>query len=696
MSEGDFQWPHDLAVDPADNSVYVVDTPEGSERGSTPATVRIQKFGTGLGAPTASVSVPTPTGSSPYASTPFVAGVAVDSQLERLYVLEDAKTTQSGHTEFAGYRIVAYSTKETGKLLTTSPSVKLHGEPGVFYVFPPMPETEEPTIEVLSTPQGIAVEPGTHDLVVLGVDSTGNTLVQRISTSGPEYTEGKFEAAYDDGTAHAIAQPSRSANGLVVPAEGTIYLVARNAAGGSTAPGVVELSTKAPASMENPAVTIVEKEPGTPGFKQLTGGIADKGVDAGAAIAAAPDRPLIYAFETNEPEEPFSEPATPGVYEIRGMSTTPGPELGSQQIVYGGKKFGEPCSLTSKAMAVAAGSGGVLYALDEGGVETNEGPTSFGFDLVKFGPAGSGCPIPSANFSIDGEGSSETVAVKKGEAVKFDAGISQLNGEEPEEVLWDLDGSGKYATKITGSPASLTTSETYITPGIYTIGVKVLLSKGGAYGDPAPVTKVLEVEPTPPTASFEAFLASDLAKAIGAGQSIKPEESVTFNAEGSVDPTGECVLQPPSCKQTTKLKSYTWTFGDGKTEKTSSPQYTRAFSNSGTTARAETVSLTVTNEENVESMTPATQTLTIEGKEAPITTPPIITPPIVTPPIVTPLKEVPNGVAPVRPLTRAQKLVKALKACKKVRPRKRRLSCEKFAEKKYGAHHGKAKKKSKK
>jgi hypothetical protein len=37
-----------------------------------------------------------------------------------------------------------------------------------------------------------------------------------------------------------------------------------------------------------------------------------------------------------------------------------------------------------------------------------------------------------------------------------------------------------------------------------------------------------------------------------------------------------------------------------------------------------------------------------------------------------------------KPLTRAQKLAKALKACKKVRNKRTRASCEKQARKKYG------------
>lgn len=53
-----------------------------------------------------------------------------------------------------------------------------------------------------------------------------------------------------------------------------------------------------------------------------------------------------------------------------------------------------------------------------------------------------------------------------------------------------------------------------------------------------------------------------------------------------------------------------------------------------------------------------------------------------------------NGCARPRPLTRAQKLAKALKTCRKAKKKSKRVSCEKLARKKYGPKGKKAKKKT--
>ena len=56
----------------------------------------------------------------------------------------------------------------------------------------------------------------------------------------------------------------------------------------------------------------------------------------------------------------------------------------------------------------------------------------------------------------------------------------------------------------------------------------------------------------------------------------------------------------------------------------------------------------------------------------------------------------PPARAAIKPLTRAQKLAKALQACKKDRSEKKRVSCEKQAKQKYGPTKTKKTKKAKK
>src|SRR5262249_50990645 len=152
----------------------------------------------------------------------------------------------------------------------------------------------------------------------------------------------------------------------------------------------------------------------------------------GAQIALSSDDSLVYATQVSKPEE-LGGPGA-GSYEVRGMSTEEGPELGGQKVVFGGGTT--HCVLTSKANAIAAGKDGVVYALDEGDFEVVEGkavPSPFGFALVEFGPNGSGCPIPVAAFKIN-ESDASTVTVSKGQAVVLNAGESSLNGDEPIEL----------------------------------------------------------------------------------------------------------------------------------------------------------------------------------------------------------------------------------------------------------------------
>lgn len=606
-ASGQFSFPTDLAVDPADNSVYVLDEPEGTQPGVGPSHFRIQKFSASLGKPTASALIETPTDAKGHHST--VDGIAVDSSLHRLYVLKAIRTPlgeTSGYA-YVGSEIDAYSTTPTGETLPLASGVPA----GVFYTFP-APPTEESKIPAgsLGTPDGLAVDPSTHDLIVLGKNASFRTVVQRIATTEP-YSSGTLHETLED-TSNSLTAMG-AANGVAVGPTGSIYLVTSNvpAGAGSSRRGIVKLT----GSFATPTITVVHED--TSESPRLTGGSGSFGArDQGAQIAVSSDRSLVYAAQAKKLEEPFEEPKEPGNYEIRGMSTADG----SQQILLGGGT--STCSITSASNAIAAGSNGVVYSLDEGNIEEGGGHTSFGFHLIEFGPGGSGCPEPAASFKMNGDAASPTVTVQRGQMVTFDASGSTLHGEKPVEVDWDLDGSGKYATKVTGNPANLTTSLRYLKPGTYTIGLKIVLEKNGNFGNPAPVTRTLHVEPSVPTAHFEASQAEPAAG-----------ETVTFNASESVDPEGG-----PEGEPTHKLKSYHWNFGDGTPETTTTtPEVSHAFANPNPESRSVTVELTVTSEEEQQSA-PTTQMLSVKGtpaqKEPEHTVPPVEKQPLVTPIVV--------------------------------------------------------------
>lgn len=688
---GQFDYPSALAVDQTDNSVYVLDEPGASERGAGPTSFRIQKFGANLAQET-SVDIATPLVSG---HAQVIEQIAVDPELNRLYVLEGVETGRSGADEYAAERIYAYSTQtKAGEPIQPVPGVKYgsskEGE-GIFYEFPAVPSTGTVPAGTVGAPDGLAVDPKTHDLLVLGGDENGDPVIQEISISDPpDYSSGASGGAFDD-TAHEVTRVGSAATGIAVGPEGVVYVTSTKIAQGDLGRGVVRLSIEAPNSLSKPAISgLASSEPGEQ--DALTGGVEANGkADAGAQVSVASEGGLVYAME----EGAEKQGGLAGDYIIRGIDS----ESGSQQVAFGGGTSPK-CHISASANAIGAGSGGVVYALDEGepvynNVSEEWEHSSYGFSLVKFGPEGSGCPTPSASFEIDGKPAGATVTIRKGETADFDAKESELHGEEPAEVEWDLDGSGKYATVIDGN-SGLETSMEYLTPGRYTIGLKILLQNGGSFGDPPPTTGTLVVEASPPTASFEAFPSGNLGEPLRLGETIKPGEAVTFNGKESSDPTGQC-SPGHGCGPTHTLKSYTWSFGDGETETTTTPEYTRTFTNTGTEARTETVSLTVTNEEGIESTTPATLTppLTIEGVEptkepvkespAPVKEAVKETPPAkIVPPVTPPAK---------KPLTTTQKLAAALKVCKKDKSKKLRASCEKAAHKRYAP---KPKKKPKK
>jgi hypothetical protein len=693
---GQFTYPSDVAVDPTDNSVYVLDEPHAPEPGPN-ATFRIQKFDVGLGAPVASVEIQTPVENG---RLQMINGIAVDAKLKRLYALVSSCSNNTGSCNEnetpVAEKILAFSTEQVGGVLPQAANVKFKSQAGVFYEFPAASEPGS-----VRFPGGLAVDPVNDSLLVFGGDAHKYDLIQQVEAVESD-ASGASGEVFDD-TNGKLMNGGSLISGLTVGPEGDVYVVGGQMNGGRD--GVSRMVIEGEEEVEQHV--LVRRSLATPGIREiakegtpwpLTGGqeASRSGQSSGEQVSVAAEGGVVYAAEVSK-EEFSTETEEEGSFELRGMSTHETKEagrpqeLGQQVRVYGSGPGGPSpkCHISSEHNTVAAGSGGVVYALDEGrfGNHLNgtSGPSSYGYRLVEFGPGGSGCPIPSAGFDIDGKSEAEdpTLTVKKGATVSFEALATGFDGETPEKLEWDLDGSGKYATVSSGN--ELSTKLQYLKAGSYTVGLKVLMPGGGAYGDPETVTRKLVVEATPPKASFEVFPSGSLGVSIAPGQQIKPGENVTFNAQESEDPTGECSVT--ECRPGHTLKSYTWTFGDGKVETTTSKEYTRSFTNTSTQARSETVSLTVTNEEGLESTSAAEQTIVIAG------TPEAAKEPVKEPakepskaPAKEPVKE-PAKEPAKKPLTSGQKLTLALKACKKEKSKKARQHCEKAAKAKYAPKH---------
>ncbi|HXB65696.1 MAG TPA: hypothetical protein VNV42_12575 [Solirubrobacteraceae bacterium] len=686
---GQFTYPTDLAVDSGNNDVYVLDEPGGEGPGPGPTSFRVQMFKSPLSphqAPSGHVEVPTPVDGEGYPS--FVANIAVDPVLHRLYVLKAAHTSGEESNKYAALEIDAYSTEpESGTgVLPPAPGVETEHQKGAFYKFPQMPTTGPPPATVLRYPDGMTVDPKTHSLILNGRDETGNMMVERVTTVAP-YATGVPGGAFDDIHGSVLNRES-AATGVAVGSNEEIFIVAHDLLAGKPAgelPGIAELTTTGDTNtLENPSVSVIDKF--TAQEPLITGGEETFGAyGPGVQVALSSDGQTVYAVGVSKPQTNEE-----GSYVIRGFSTVGG----AQQVVFGGGTTS--CRIGSEHNAVAAGSNGIVYALDEGEAVFENGevkPSPFGFRLIEFGPGGSECPTPSAEFDINKKPSSptSTVAVNKGEPVKFEALKAALNSATPAEITWEVTGPEPFTITEVGAPAEdlKPLEKKFPKTGSYTVTLKIAL-KNGAYGNPPPVTGQFTVEPTAPKASFEVFASANLGEPLLPGQEIKAGEKVTLDASSSEDPNGS-----QTGEETHTLKSYRWEFGNGEVieKKTEEASLTRSFSNSSPNALSEKVTLVVENEEGVKSP-PNELRLIIQGTPSGSsgggtsgsTTPP----PSGTGPKQEGVNPPPGTGKQQQQPTKAKKLAKALKACKKLKSRSGRARCERQARRQYGP---KAKKK---
>ena len=665
---GQFSWPMNIAVDTAEESVFVVDSPEGRYGVES---LRLQKFSSAL-KQEGEATIPTPAFNEVYT---FVAGIAVDPASQRLYILE-SKGEIPGlgqYYKYAATEILAYS---TATLKPVEPN-------DVIYKFP-LPSPSGIPANTLGQPRGLAFDPSAHDLVVLGLGGDEATAqVQRISTTG-------HVEAFND-FSEQLGSYGQGGTSITVGAAGEIYIDS-NHLKGPIAQEDVGIAELAPDLSTLGTFFDSDTEGGSP---PLQYGGNDGGELTGPQLAISPDGKVMYVMaQTTQQQE-----KTPGSYEVRGIST----EDHATEVVFGGGT--EKCRITSKHDAIAVGNGGVVYALDEGG--GGETPTSFGYRLIKFGPGGSNCPAPVTSLAVDKHPATATITAQKGQAVILEAGTSELGAtEKPVKLTWAFSGPETGTETVTpvegATEAKVDLSHRFLTPGLYTVTLSMEVAPG-TLGSPQPVKAEIEVEAPLPIASFEVFPSSTPAEALGSGKMLAPGEEATFNASGSADPAGGACTQQSGCLSTHALESYAWNFGDGSPELTRSegdPTVAHKFANPGSQPVEDTVTLTVTNKEHHKST--ATQTVTIAGTAAPPPPPPNggggggAPPPPVTTPMTTVAPVFPAAVKTGPRLTAAQKLANALKACDKDKARRKRMSCVREARLKYGPKpKQKAKKKKK-
>ena len=387
---------------------------------------------------------------------------------------------------------------------------------------------------------------------------------------------------------------------------------------------------------------------------------------------------------------------------------------------------GGPCNLQSSPVnaggrpsfiALAAGREGVVFALvqpDLNNTDKKEEETELispnssavgadlGDQVVEFAPGansvGAGgnagkwqeCPQPSGGFSITNEsavpkeppsvGTGE-VAVIAGTKLMFDASDVDLRGATPWAYDWDVEGglNEKGEGPLLDLPWTVG-NEFTATPHQGQAWLWPLPEVEAEFKTPGTYTEKLNL-----VNDFGMLAAQRTLRVIEAGKitntKISPSGTPTeghpvlFNASATL-PQGD------------KVKDYHWEFGDDQNEDTGErPEAEHSYAKAG----SYTVTLTITDAlghevETKEAVTVTAAAVVDKGKgvepgPGPTTTGPTTTGPTTTTPLV--ISKVTTPVTKPKPLTVAQKLANALKACKKDKAKKQRATCEKLARKKY-------------
>ncbi len=414
---------HAFGVDLTDNSVYVGDEPTEGE-------YRIQKLSaTGTFLASVSFKPANPIG---------LEGVAVDPAKERIYVLAVAlrgNTVSSDRAKRGAETLYAFKTKQSGgKLESAVSGTSKEDEEGVLANSTTLEMESEVQGHALLEPNGIAVDPSTHDVIIMGSEdqeakpeeSELRVALQRVSENGvlgPRYVD-KTDCFGGEGSAECKeAGPGKEPNSPAVSQTGRVYV--------DSLDQIWEIPSDFTSSM--PPKSIVQ-------FNSLVERLVEFPIDPAAAeggdLSLVPEGAsegtiYTYAQIAQEKAEKLSY-KYPGAlafkYVEHGANPTEVTELGwtgGQSAASGGGK----CTLGFEPTpSVVAGKEHDLFVLNPAAP-----------NVVEFGPGGGGCPkatasVPSATF--EGQAVTEVAA---GDKVTFSSTVSQANALSVEWNFGDGD-----------------------------------------------------------------------------------------------------------------------------------------------------------------------------------------------------------------------------------------------------------------
>jgi PKD repeat protein len=593
-----------FGVDTADNSVYVGDELKKGE-------YRIQKLtagGTFL-AQTAPLKV---------ANHDGLEGIAIDDALKRVYVLaleKRATTLTLDPNAPAAGTLYAFSTEQSGEAL--EPAAGTGGEGVLAGPSTLEPQSEAPGRALLG-PKGIAVDPTTHDVIVLGEtyaqDVKGepqlSVALQRVHSSGA------LGERYTDGT--EFFGPGVTPNSPVVSPTGSVYVVVQQAQLEEVIESMTDQLVPTNQLVRIPSDFSSAAAP-TPYVKlDLRGTLEGEGrlvefdsnepTAFGAGLSFAPegsgDEGTIYARAHIFVGPSVSGSYYPGVLAFDGAD---GSEIGwtggqtrkastSCAISFGGETYS----------AVAAGREHTVFMFDPGTSTTHLPPR-----VVEFGPGGSGCPTAEASepaASVNGQALLPSEPVTAGTNVTFSSTLTQANALRVEWSFGDgqtqTDSADEYRhTEMTHAFArggELTVTETIHTDDLATATI-VKTTKIDVSATAPPPTAILE---GPTEVTLGGSGTEQLVYLEDGGLELVDSSShgeATFDASASY---------ASSAAGPNSISTYHWKFGDGHSETTSNPTIEHTYEKMG----AYRVELTVTDAHGLTSEPAA---LIVKVKNAP-------------------------------------------------------------------------------
>jgi PKD domain len=584
---------HAFGVDPTDNTVYVGDEPQKRE-------YRIQKL-SGDGeflAQTPLLKPPNRYG---------IEGIAVDPAEKRVYMLaleRRSETAAIDPNQPAAGTLYAFSTEQSSATLTPAAGVSEGVLTG--------PEALEAESEVperaLLRPKGIAVDPSTHDVIILGEvepEAPEKKEPQPLVALQRVHADGSLGERYVDRTTYFGAE--RTPDSPVVSAKGAVYVALQQAQ--------PDPLTEAPTDeLERIPSDFTSTAPPTPFLRfTLRGGFQGEGLPVvefnstepaskGGGLSIAPDGPggegTIYTRAHVFLRSGEGGAFYPGVLAFAGAD---GSELG---WTGGQKPGGEGCAIGfagSIYSALAAGRERSVFVLDPSNARVTE-----------FGPEGKGCPTAQASAlsaTVNGEPLSPSETVSPGTEVTFSSTLTQANALS---VDWDF-GDGEAETGGTDEYQHTEVKHSFVRGGELTVTETIHTDN---FATPTIVveTKVsVSSVAVPPTAVFEGPLEVTL------GAASAPERLVYLEGGGlglAAGPAGEVATFDgsasfdPNVPGSNGIASYHWEFGDGVSETTATATVTHHYQAVGVYR----VQLTVTN---ALGLTSEPSALTVRVREAP-------------------------------------------------------------------------------